>query len=141
MSDISGLRDWMKAAGIADPGLHLYVLDAQRQPVAVDAADPDTPQGREAVLTWGQWMHEHGADQRVALDRDERWWVSTKFMGYDMRLLVLDDGPPLVFETMAFVSTSDPRLQKIVEQRRYATWDEAVAGHAEVLAAMRAATT
>jgi len=51
--------------------------------------------------------------------------------------LVLDhnwgDGPPLVFETMVFGGEGEP-------QWRYATWDEAIAGHERVVAALRAGT-
>lgn len=38
------------------------------------------------------------------------------------------DSPPLLFETLVFGGRLDQ------EQRRYVTWDEAVAGHAEMVA-------
>jgi hypothetical protein len=40
-------------------------------------------------------------------------------------------GPPLVFESLVF-RDGDP-----AECRRYATWDDAVAGHAELLALVK----
>jgi hypothetical protein len=54
--------------------------------------------------------------------------VSTVFLGLDHAFM---GGPPLVFETMVF------GLDDGEYHWRYHTWDEAVAGHARVLAAVR----
>jgi hypothetical protein len=43
------------------------------------------------------------------------------------------DGPPILFETMVFGGALD------TEQERYHTWDEAEAGHAEMVARVREA--
>jgi len=66
-------------------------------------------------------------DRRVALDKDVAPGaeVSTVFLGLDH---AFGDGPPVLFETMVFGGPLDG------EQDRYCTWDEAVAGHAAMLA-------
>jgi len=74
------------------------------------------------LLEWAVWFET--ADRRVAEDyflRDVR--VSTVFLGLDHRFF--GDGPPLLFETMIFGGEHDGY------QRRYATWEEAEAGHTE----------
>ena len=53
-------------------------------------------------------------------------WVSTVFLGSDHNWSNV--GPPSVFETMYTV-----KGQFADFQARYATWDEAAAGHAEVV--------
>jgi hypothetical protein len=50
--------------------------------------------------------------------------VSTVFLGIDHNL---DYGSPILFETLVFGSDMDGRCQ------RYATWDEAEAGHRKIL--------
>jgi hypothetical protein len=70
------------------------------------------------LLTWGQWFEE--ADRHVALTEQGDVRVSTVFLGLDHRV---GPGPPLLFETMAFVGDEDEGCE------RYATWDEAEEGH------------
>jgi len=50
--------------------------------------------------------------------------VSTVFLALDHQW---GDGPPLLFETMVFGGPLDQ------EQERYATWEEAEAGHASMV--------
>ena len=65
----------------------------------------------------------------MAFDDDEAAWVfekeiievSTIFMGLDHNFS--NEGPPILFETMVFGGALDQ------EQARYATWEEAEAGH------------
>lgn len=59
--------------------------------------------------------------------------VSTVFLGIDHQF---GDGPPLLFETMIFAKVVDSPL----DQRcwRWSTRDQAVAGHARVVEALRA---
>lgn len=52
--------------------------------------------------------------------------VSTVFLGVDHDFSM--NGPPILFETMVFGGEFDQ------EQERYATWDEAVVGHAAIVA-------
>jgi hypothetical protein len=75
-----------------------------------------------------------GVDTRVALDEipvagGEPVRISTVFLGYNHSLYSLT---PHIFETMVFQGTA----RRVAD--RYSTWDEAVAGHAAVLAEERA---
>jgi hypothetical protein len=65
----------------------------------------------------------------AATDVTEDVWVSTTFLPIS---LSFGGRPPLHFETMVFGPYGTG------EQRRYATWDEAAAGHAEVVENLRA---
>lgn len=91
--------------------------------------------------TWGRWMEIKGA-RNVAKTGLEpysllrkmlpfiqfRPWVSTVFLGLDHSF---DDGPPLLFETMAFDSQHN-ELDGYT--RRCSTWEEAERQHVEVVA-------
>src|SRR5689334_16109561 len=72
---------------------------------------------------WAEWYTSNAGVAGRTLARD---WVggteiSTVFLG---RAAGLEE-PPLLFETMTFSRTGQPGLQW-----RYATWDDALAGHA-----------
>ena len=75
------------------------------------------------MRTWA----EHGLP-RVALTKIGAVDISTVFLGLDHSN---GEGPPLLFETMIFGGPLDE------EQRRYTTWDEAEAGHAEMVERVR----
>jgi hypothetical protein len=95
--------------------------------------DWHTPIPVADVVTWGRW-YETG-DRTVKKDRiDEgsQVEVSTVFLGLDYNWC---DGPPILFETMVF---GGPLAD---EMDRYATWDEAEAGHAAMVQRVRAAMT
>lgn len=97
----------------------------------------------EATLEWARQFEQF--DNRVLKQETiEGCLVSTVFLGLDHGF---GGGPPLVFETMAFsaatkmVKTFGDREREIHEeltQRRYSTYDEAMRGHAEVAAHVRA---
>lgn len=70
----------------------------------------------------------HVADEMIGDTR-----VSTVFLGIDHQF---GDGPPLLFETMVFSSNQD--LDEYCD--RYATWDQAAAGHQKIVAMVRAGT-
>ncbi len=65
-------------------------------------------------------------------------WVSTVWLGLNHQF---GDGPPLIFESMVFPAKPDgpPKLgerdpdRDELEQRRYSTEEEALAGHAELV--------
>lgn len=63
--------------------------------------------------------------QVVATKSVEECEVSTVFLGIDHGYT--ENGPPIVFETLVF---GGPMADSM---RRYATWDEAVAGHEETV--------
>lgn len=71
------------------------------------------------MLTWARWHAT--ADRRVALDEVAPGIeVSTVFLGIDHGS---GNGSPILFETMVFGDYGGGDTQ------RYATWDEAAAGH------------
>lgn len=84
--------------------------------------------GKEAkpvkhMLDWAKWFEtadRHVNDTCVAEVR-----ISTIFLGLDHNYR--SEGPPLIFESMIFGGTFD------LECRRYSTWDEAIAGHEELV--------
>lgn len=90
-----------------------YILEG-KTPVAVE------------LMTWAKWFENNLNIRRVASDElpgDVR--ISTVFLGMDH---AFGRGPALLFETMIFNGPHDGY------QERFATWDEAVAGHAVAVA-------
>lgn len=76
---------------------------------------------------WGSW---YGTEPTVVgEDTVNGVLVRTIFLGLDASLRT--EGPADVFETMAY---SGPKKGQVV---RYATWDEALAGHAKYLEEMQ----
>ena len=83
------------------------------------------------ALEYALWRERHPDAWRVGGDRlDDGTSVSTVFLGLDHGWA---DGGPLLFETMVFGRTD--RWDGFCW--RYATWDEAAAGHAAVLKRLR----
>lgn len=76
------------------------------------------------LLTWATWIETADRQVKLSIQGDVR--VSTVFLGLDHNFS--DHGPPLHFETMAFVGHDD------VGQERYTTWAEAEEGHARWVA-------
>jgi hypothetical protein len=103
-----------------DTSLRFYILDGH------------TPVQVRDELAWARWNQTHPSHVAQHTSSDG-WWVSTKFMGYDMRLLPRAGEPPLVFETMAFQPDAGI-VARIVAQDRYETWDAAAEGHARIVA-------
>lgn len=81
-------------------------------------ADGKTPEPCDVVAF-------ENIDRRVARDKVGDVTISTVFLGLDHSFD--ESGPPILFETMVFGGPLDE------EQVRYATWDEAVAGHAAMV--------
>ena len=80
------------------------------------------------VVAWGQWFHT--ANRQVAHTAlPSGTSISTVFIGLDHSFR---DGPPLLFETLVFGGACDG------EMSRYATWQEAMIGHAVMVAAVEA---
>lgn len=96
-----------------------------------------------AMLEWGREF-EKFENRIVAQDYVDGRLVSTVFLGQDHGYS--DSGPPILFETMAFSNETKTFKWKNHERQyheeldicRYSTWDEAVAGHARILAETRA---
>ncbi len=88
------------------------------------------------LITWARWFET--GDRRVALTEmaDGAFEVSTVFLGLDHRFGE-EDGPPLLFETMVFRHAPEGgRVSVDGYQERYGTWDDAIAGHARIVAAL-----
>jgi hypothetical protein len=91
--------------------------------------------GRDGMpITLEQWATRTEETKRVAQDDvatpgGRLLWVSTVWLGIDMGF---NYGPPLIFETMVFEHGAADELC-----HRYATEDDALAGHAEIVHAAR----
>ena len=82
--------------------------------------------GKEAVpvglMEWATWFENFDNRSIASTDLfDGKVTVSTVFLGIDHSFM--DDGPPLIFESMIFGGVDDN------ECIRYATYAEAEAGH------------
>jgi len=71
---------------------------------------------------WGNWFGK--ADRKIKVTKVGYITVSTVFLGLDHNFS--RKGPPLIFETMTFGDYEE-------RCHRYATWDEAVQGHKEIV--------
>lgn len=88
----------------------------------------DRQGNRITMMDWAQ-RFEDRERKRVAFDTVGGVEVSTVWLGLNHQF---GDGPPLIFETMVFGGEDDGW------QDRYSTEAEAEAGHAAVLAKIRA---
>ena len=118
---------------VTDNNFPRYYILAGRQPFAVD------------MTTWARWF-ENMDNRRVALtmiDEGLNVYVSTVFLGLDHNWSCVGD--PILFETMSFGPSAQtlPTLEREIEHdemtsRRYCTWAQAEAGHAEIVAELTA---
>lgn len=104
---MSGKKEMPNASG---EGRGAYTLDGH---VPVECND---------LLTWAKWFES--ADIHVANEERDGVRVSTVFLGLDHRFG--GNGPPILFETMIFGGPHDQDCE------RYATWEAAEAGHADM---------
>lgn len=75
---------------------------------------------------WGEWFET--ADRDVAKTETELHLISTVFLGLDHNFF--GKGPPLLFETMIFAKgDGGSDGLRADECWRYASWDDAEAGH------------
>ena len=79
------------------------------------------------LLEWGRALES--GNRIVAQTDTPNGCVSTVFLGIDHG--ILDDGPPILFETMVFGGTHD------LWRQRYATWGEAERGHEVIVKRMQ----
>ena len=91
-----------------------------------------TPILEPNIYLWGP-LFEDAEKRKVGRDEIGDAVVSTMFLGMDHNMS--GAGPPVLFETMIFWDGHE--LDE--EQERYCTWEEAEAGHARWVAAVRAA--
>ena len=78
------------------------------------------------IVKWAEWFET--ADRHVAKEDIGDVRVSTVFLGLDHQF---ENGPPILFETMVFGGVLDQEME------RYCTWEEAEAGHNEIVKKVR----
>lgn len=92
-----------------------YILNEHGEPARCDD-----------LYAWSEWFEQSDAERRIARDEvGDDVKVSTVFLGLDHSF---GNAAPMLFETMIFGGPHDDY------QERYATRDEAVAGHARAVA-------
>jgi hypothetical protein len=96
-----------------------YILDAEHRPVPVP------------LMQWAEWFEDITNRLVDYTEITSETHVSTVFLGLDHRFS--GNGPPILFETMIFGGPLDQ------EQWRYASWDDAEAGHKAAVRKARAA--
>ena len=78
---------------------------------------------------WAEYVAQREDQKRVAATQIGDVWISTVFLAHDHNYSHY--GPPILFESMVFVGAQSDRYML-----RYATWKEAEAGHARIVAAV-----
>jgi len=74
------------------------------------------------MMQWAQAFKDTAGRVLARTDLPDAYWVSTVWLGFDHNF---GDGPPLIFESMVFKEDTHDE----VACRRYATREEALAGH------------
>jgi hypothetical protein len=107
-------------------------LDLGAELLYILAEDGRTPVKCAGVFAWAQWSEANRERKRVAHDVIGDATISTIFFGVDNRPLPLKGQPPQLFETTFCRMVGEAQDVEIVG--RCATWEEALAMHAEVVA-------
>ncbi len=104
-----------------------YILDGDGNPVLC----PD-------LVVWGQWMENKKTTKDWIVEKTTVGGVevSTVFLGLDHNYVLGD--PPLLFETMCFQGAPGEEFDGEEFFARYATREEAAAGHAKIVKAVKA---
>lgn len=101
-----------------------YILDARGEP----KLEPD-------LLAWAKWF-ENPDNRRVKQEYVGDWFITTVFTGLNYNLL--DVGPPILWETMAFFKpSSDPRdieSWEDLRQERAMSRESALENHEQMVA-------
>jgi len=98
------------------------------------AADGKTPIEEPDTLKWAWWF-EH-ADRVVRQDRVGDYTISTVFLGIDHNWW---GGKPILWETMTFGGCGISLASEDIMQRRYRSYEDALAGHMKVLEGVKMA--
>lgn len=88
------------------------------------------PQPEMDALKAGLWFETSGNKRFLAKTEVNGWTVSTAFVCTDMNHF--GEGPPILFETMIFQGNEWKDFQE-----RYATKEEALAGHQRIVEEFR----
>jgi hypothetical protein len=89
--------------------------------------DGHTPVQVFDLMEWAKWYETSQQARRVAEDYVGRVWISTVFLSMDHNWFG-PNHPPVLFETMVFGGGIFDE-----EQMRYCTWEEAEAGHKDMV--------
>jgi len=94
------------------------------------AADGRTPVLEPDTLKWAIWFES--SDRTVRQDQVGNYSISTIFLSVDHNWH--DEGDPILWETMTFFGGSRITLaSEAIQQRRYSTYEAALAGHEKIL--------
>jgi len=98
-----------------------YILDENGEPVICDD-----------LIQWALW-YENPENRTVALTEAGDYFVSTIFLALDYAFIMGDPlkQRPVLWETMVFDKDKEP----VGIRARYTSREDAIAGHAEVVAA------
>lgn len=113
-----------------------------------------TPVPCNDLILWATWLQDTRKTRIVQQDQIGEYWVSTVFLGLDHGWwgYLREGGPPkgyrpILFETMTFIGNPKKRKRNSrgrdvpdIESDgcdRYATWDEALAGHLAICERLR----
>ena len=129
------LADWLhQYPGVQRPDDVLDGVSVEKesspQPSGLYLLRGHTPLAIASVPCWARWMS--GADRQVAYTQRGTMAVSTVFLGLAQH--VCPEGPPLLFASMAVRGDDDSPMLCWY----YATWSEADAGHADMVALLQA---
>lgn len=97
---------------------YTFILDENKAPIACDD-----------LIAWMKWIQQN--NRRIARTEIDEILVSTVFIGWDYNYC--DGEPPIVFETLVFLPEGATG-----SLWRYTTWDEAVAGHEQMVKEVQA---
>jgi len=100
--------------------MNLYILDKNHNPV---------PCSDDNITIWGENLKANRFIKQETTPTG--YYVSTIFLGIDHSFN--EGGKPILFETMVFPPTEDGKKGAEEEMKRYATWDEAIQGHKDLV--------
>jgi hypothetical protein len=95
----------------------LYILDGAGRPLPC----PD-------IEKWAKWSRAH--DRTLALNEAGETIVRTTFLGIDVQ--VLDDGPPVLFNSEVFLAMDHRKHEHHLASRFYETAEQATRGHLQL---------
>lgn len=86
------------------------------------------------LIEWGELKRLY---MRVAETTIGNYWVSTVYLGHDHNFFS-PGNPPIIFETMVFNQDGGIAEYNDEYMDRYATWEQALQGHQNVVGAIEA---
>lgn len=113
-----------------------WKMNADHSVTPVITENPDGSINKDKLLGWANTEFESRFQKRT--DFEDGSWLSTIFLGLDHNYGF--GGPPILFESMVFSATlkevdlfgRKEMTRDTLAQDRYATFDEAMAGHARM---------